>query len=178
MLIQTIHDNEACEFCTREEGHFFDRKAFEVKAAKMQKIAVAFANADGGDFVVGIADSKDEPDPAKRWAGQAAQEGFNQHIQSLTEITPTLPVRYGFLACTTRPGLVLHVSVEKSGQVHSTADKTVYVRKGAQSLPLQSAEQITALAFSKGAKSFEDYVVPASRMEQVVESKAIRGFFF
>lgn len=145
MLIQTIDENDAHEFCTRDEGHFFDRKAIGIKAAKLQKIAVAFANADGSEFVVGIADSKDEPDPAKRWAGQAAQEDFNPHIQSLTEITPTLPVRYGFLACPTRPGLVLHVSVEKSGQVHSTADKSVYVRKGAQSLPLHSAEQITAL---------------------------------
>lgn len=142
----------------------------------MQKIAVAFANADGGEFVVGIADSSDEPDPAKRWAGLATQEDFNQHIQALMEITPTLPFRFQFLACPLRPGLVLQVQVEKSSQVHSAANKTAYVRRGPQSLPLNSADQITALAFSKGAKSFEDYVVPSSRMELLVDSKEIQSF--
>ena len=68
------------------------------------------------------------------------------------------------------------MQVDKSGQVHSTADKKVYVRVGAQSILLTGAEQITTLAFSKGAKSFEDYVVPASRMELIVESNAIRSF--
>jgi ATP-dependent DNA helicase RecG len=176
MLIQTIDYKDAHEFCTREEGHFFDRKAIGVKGAKIQKIAVAFANADGGEFVVGIEDSADEPDPVKRWVGLATQEDFNQHVQALTEITPTLPFRFSFLACPQRMGLVLHVQVDKSGQVHSTAEKKVYVRVGAQSLQLASAEQITALAFSKAAKSFEDYVVPASRMELIVESGAIQSF--
>ena len=59
MQIQTLEDKDALAFCTRDEGHFFDRKAVAVKPAKMQKIAVAFANADGGEFVVGIADSGD-----------------------------------------------------------------------------------------------------------------------
>lgn len=176
MLIQTIEGRDALEFCTRDEGHFFDRKAIGIKPARIQKVAVAFANADGGEFVIGISDSKDEPDPAKRWAGLATQEDFNQHIQALTEITPTLPFRFNFLACPPRAGLVLHVQVEKSGQVHSTADKTVFVRLGAQSIPLSSPEQITTLAFSKGAKSFEDCLVTSSRMELLVESKAIQSF--
>jgi ATP-dependent DNA helicase RecG len=176
MQIQTLEDKEAIEFCVREEGHFFDRKAVGIRPAKMQKIAVAFANADGGEFVVGIADSGDDAEPAKRWQGLATQEDFNQHIQALTEVTPTLPFRFQFLACPQRTGLALHVQVEKSGQVHSAADRTVYVRSGAQSLPLSSAEQITSLAFSKGAKSFEDYVVPSSRMEWLVDSKEIKNF--
>jgi ATP-dependent DNA helicase RecG len=176
MLIETIHDKDAYDLCTRQEGHFFDRKAIGVKGAKIQKIAVAFANADGGEFVIGIVDSADEPDAAKRWMGQATQEDFNEQIQTLTEITPTLPFRFSFLACPPRMGLVLHVQVDKSAQVHSTAEKKVYVRVGAQSLHIASAEQITALAFSKGAKSFEDYVVPASRMELIVESSAIQSF--
>lgn len=176
MQIQTLEDKDALAFCTRDEGHFFDRKAGGVKPAKMQKIAVAFANADGGEFVVGIADSGDEADPARRWAGLATQEDFNQHIQAVMEITPTLSFRFQFLACPLHPGLVLQVQVEKSSQVHSTTDNTVYVRRGAQSLPLNSADEITALAFSKGAKSFEDYVVPSSRMELLVDSKEIQSF--
>ncbi len=41
---------------------------------------------------------------------------------------------------------------------------------------LSSPEQITTLAFSKGAKSFEDCLVTSSRMELLVESKAIQSF--
>lgn len=176
MQIRTIHEQDANALCTRDEGHFFDLKASAIKPAKIQKIAVAFANADGGEFVVGIADSGDEPDPTKRWAGLAIQEDFNQHIQALMEITPTLPFRFQFLACPGRPGLVLQVEVEKSSQVHSAADKTVYVRRGAQSLPLSSVDQVTSLAFSKGAKSFEDYVVSSSRMELLVDSNETQNF--
>jgi ATP-dependent DNA helicase RecG len=176
MQIKTIEESDAIALCEAEETHFFDKKATAIKPAKIQKIAVAFANADGGEFVVGIADSGDEPDASKRWAGLATQEDFNALIQCLVDIVPTLPFRFQFLACPSRPGLVLQVQIDKSGQVHCSADKTVYLRKGAQSLPLQNAEQITALNFSKGARSFEDYVVPAARMESVVDSSQIRFF--
>jgi len=176
MFIQTIDDFDAHELCVKDEGHFYDRKAFEIKPAKIQIVAVAFANADGGEIVIGIADAKSEPDPAKRWAGRASQEDFNQHLQALTEITPTLPFRFQFLACPPRPGLVLQIQIDKSAQVHSTPDKRVYVRLGAQKLPIDDPEKVMALSFSKGAKSFEDYVVPASRIEWIAESKAISEF--
>jgi ATP-dependent DNA helicase RecG len=48
---------------------FFDRKSAAIKGAKLQKVAVAFANADGGEIYVGIADEKEEADPKKRWKG-------------------------------------------------------------------------------------------------------------
>ena len=58
MIVNTIDHDDAMNLCEKMEDHFFDRKAFEIKPAKIQKIAVAFANADGGEFVVGIADIK------------------------------------------------------------------------------------------------------------------------
>ncbi|WP_139326353.1 RNA-binding domain-containing protein [Azonexus hydrophilus] len=69
METKTITAADALLLSTRQEDHFFDRKAAAIKGAKLQKIAVAFANADGGEAYVGIADEKDEPDPSKRWAG-------------------------------------------------------------------------------------------------------------
>jgi len=49
---------------------------------KVEKVAVAFSNADGGDFVIGVADDKHEPDPKKRWAGAVQIETFNDILQS------------------------------------------------------------------------------------------------
>src|SRR5690606_3161392 len=69
METKTISTADALLLSTRQEDHFFDRKAAAIKGAKLQKIAVAFANADGGEAYVGITDEKDEPDPSKRWAG-------------------------------------------------------------------------------------------------------------
>jgi ATP-dependent DNA helicase RecG len=59
MEIREIGPEEALSYCEREEDHFFDRKAFKIKGEKVQRIAVAFANADGGEFVIGIADDKE-----------------------------------------------------------------------------------------------------------------------
>ena len=52
MNTKTIQSVEADDLSTREESHFFDRKSFLIKGAKVQKIGVAFANADGGEFIV------------------------------------------------------------------------------------------------------------------------------
>ena len=67
MRTRNIAEDEIIALSTRDESHFFDRKALGISGKKAQKIAVAFANADGGEFVVGISDDKEEPNPSKRW---------------------------------------------------------------------------------------------------------------
>jgi ATP-dependent DNA helicase RecG len=71
---------------------------------------------------------------------------------------------------------VLRVIVEKSSEVHKTADGTVYQRVGAQSLPIKDPQRITEMAFSKGASSFEDQVLKDMPPEQVVESTELTKF--
>ena len=44
---------------------------------KIQKISVALANADGGDFIVGIKEDKEEVDPMRRWCGASNKKFFN-----------------------------------------------------------------------------------------------------
>ena len=51
MNIRTITEDEANDFAKREESHFFDKKSASIKGKKVQKISVAFANADGGDLL-------------------------------------------------------------------------------------------------------------------------------
>jgi ATP-dependent DNA helicase RecG len=40
------------------EGHFLDLKAEEIKPSKLTKAISAFANADGGELYVGIAEKE------------------------------------------------------------------------------------------------------------------------
>lgn len=176
MNTKTIQTIEADDLSTREESHFFDRKSFLIKGAKVQKIAVAFANADGGEFIIGIADEKEEPDPAKRWHGASRIEDLNSHLQAIFEVTPSLDLKYEILKCEDKPGYTLRVLVEKSSEVHKTSDGTVYQRHGAQSLPIKDPQKITQLSFAKGATSFEDKIIEEVPAEQIAESKELTGF--
>lgn len=176
MLQKQISDADALILSTREEDHFFDRKALAVSGRAIQKIAVAFANSDGGEFVIGIADDEQESVVQARWQGAEKIEDFNGHIQALSDVTPTLTVEYAFLHAAGRNGLVLLCRVEKSSEVHQTADQTVYVRKGAQSLPLKNPQQIAELQFAKGATSFEDHILPMVRTEDVSEAAELKVF--
>jgi ATP-dependent DNA helicase RecG len=161
---------------TKQEDHFFDRKAAAITGAKLQKIAVAFANADGGEVYVGIADDKDEPDPEKRWNGAPNIEDYNQHIQALTEVQPALPMDLTFLRADGTSAYVLRIQIEKSQSVHKTADGKVYERKGAQSLPVTDPTRINALSFAKGAVSYEDYSVDNAMAEDIVDSPRLAEF--
>lgn len=176
MEIKTITAADVLSLSTKQEDHFFDRKAAAIKGAKLQKIAVAFANADGGDAYVGITDESDEPDPQKRWTGVPNIEDYNQHIQALTEVQPALPMELSFLKAEGGSTYILRIQVEKSQAVHKTSDGSVYERKGGQSLPVTDPARITALSFAKGAVSFEDYVVENAVAEDIVDSPCLAEF--
>lgn len=176
MTRKTITEQDATVLATRDEDHFFDRKALLASGRTVQKIGVAFANSDGGEFVIGIADDEDEPMPNHRWNGAAKIEDFNAHIQALSEIKPALLAEYSVLDTSGMPGLVLLVRVEKSSEVHQVADGTVYVRKGAQSLPLKDQQRIMELQFAKGAASFEDQLLPNAATEDISETSELHRF--
>ncbi len=176
MHVRTITEQEALSLSLAEESHFFDRKALAVDGKKIQKVAVAFANADGGEFIVGITDDKHEADPSLRWKGVAKLEELNAYLQALFEVNPSLDLRYEILKCDNRQGFVLRVLVEKSSEVHKTADGTVYQRHGAQSLPIKDPQKIMEIGFAKGASSFEDQVLKDMPPEQIVESAEIKQF--
>lgn len=176
MNTKTIVLKEADDLSSREESHFFDRKSVLIKGAKVQKVAVAFANADGGEFIIGIADEKEEPDPSKRWQGASKIEDLNSHLQALFEINPSLDLKYEILKCKDKPGYTLRVLIEKSSEVHKTANGTVYQRHGAQSLPIKDPQKITQLSFAKGTTSFEDQIIKDVPAEQIAESKELISF--
>lgn len=176
MRTRTVTMEEALAISEREESHFFDRKALGISGKKVQTIGVAFANADGGEFIIGIADDRDEPIPEKRWRGAEKLEDINPYLQALFEVTPNLDLRYEILTCDKKPGYVLRILVEKSSEVHRTNDQTVFQRYGAQSLPIKDPQKISELAFAKGTTSFEDNILKDIPAELIVESGQLAQF--
>lgn len=176
MQSKQISDDDALALSSRQEDHFFERKGLAVKGAQLQKIAVAFANADGGEILIGISDGKDVSDPSKRWHGAPNIEDYNQHIQALTDVQPALPMELSFLKAMSKSNYVLQIQIEKSQSVHKASDGGIYERKGAQSLPVTDPARITALSFAKGAQSYEDVSVEGSVAEDIVDSTFLKEF--
>ena len=175
MKIRKITEEEKLDFIERQESHFYDNKSFKIKGKGIQKIAVALANADGGEFIIGIKDAKETNVLLDRWEGISTQEDFNGIFQNLTQINPTIPHEIEFLE-DINGSLALRIIIEKSESVHKTADGTIYVRKSAQSLPLKNPSKIMSLAYSKGESSYEDTIVKSALAEDIFESEEINNF--
>jgi len=171
-----ISDEEFAEIADRDESHFFDIKQFGVSGKSIQKIGVAFSNADGGELIIGIKDKKTGNTLDGRWEGIGDIEQLNGHLQALFEVKPALDITYEFLKRETAEGYALRILVEKGTQVSATADGTVYLRQGAQSLAVKDPDRIQQLSFAKGASSFEDTLLPDLPAEQIVEAAELASF--
>jgi len=175
MKERKITNREKTAFCNREEGHFYDNKAFEIKGGKIQKISVAFSNADGGEFIIGIKDKKDEHIVNQRWQGVSDMEQFNFVFQNLIEIEPSINYSAEFLVDESNT-YALRITIEKTQSVHRTSDNTVYIRQSAQSLPIKDPQKILSLSYSKGESSYEDTIVKSALAEDIFESKEVADF--
>jgi ATP-dependent DNA helicase RecG len=171
-----ISATELAEIADRDESHFFDNKEYNVSGKSLQKVAVAFSNADGGELIVGIRDKKRGGQLAERWEGIGDIEKLNGHLQALFEVKPALDLEYKFLKLDGAEGYALRVLIEKGSQVCATTDGTIYLRQGAQSLPVKDPDRIQQLTFAKGASSFEDSILFELPAEQIVESIEITAF--
>jgi ATP-dependent DNA helicase RecG len=78
--VNEITDKQLQEVLSYTEGHFLDLKAKEIKPSKLTKSISAFANADGGELYIGIAENVSLPFPHK-WDGFAKPEEANAHLQ-------------------------------------------------------------------------------------------------
>lgn len=173
---QNISRDEALRLCRELETQFLDKKSKNISGKSLQKHGVAFANADGGTLILGIRDDSDEPDPEKRWDGAVDPEEYNQHLQSLFNLNPTLPFRYDFVSCSELGGIILRIYIDKSQHVCQTGDGSVYQRVGAQSLPIKENHRITELSFAKGGVSYENTKIDSLKAEDVAESPVLVDF--
>jgi ATP-dependent DNA helicase RecG len=157
---------------SRSESHFLDFKSCRIKPASICKTVCAFANADGGEIFIGIED----PSTGGSWAGFLDEEACNGHIQAISSIFPLSDgVRFELLSCSEALGLVLRVEVMKSAEIKRTPDAKVYIRRGAQNLPLTSESDIERLKLNKGLLTYEDYLVNTGP-EDLFSSNAYNRF--
>ncbi|MGW1549987.1 RNA-binding domain-containing protein [Streptomyces sp. NPDC002346] len=157
---RTIPAADALALVEREESHFWDHKSSRSKGGVIQKIAAGLANADGGEFIVGIED-RGTGSGLGRWQGFGSIEDANLILEALArDVNPPAPYSIEYLSVQGREkqGLACLVSIRKSESVHYTADQKVYVRRGAATLAI-AGQAVTDLSLAKGARSYEDQLL-------------------
>jgi ATP-dependent DNA helicase RecG len=142
------------------ESHFCDLKSIAIQPAKLTRTISALSNAEGGEVYIGVAE--DKATHIRTWQGFSVPEDANGHLQAFEPLFP-LGEGYGysFLSTENESGLVLKIDVGKSRDVKAASDGKVYIRRGAQNLPIDTAEALTRLRRNKGLVSFETELVNA-----------------
>lgn len=142
------------------ESHFFELKGAD-RFEPIAKSLSAFANADGGRLIAGIADKRDQ---SGRMAGYANDEAANGHVTEIFRMfsQATDAIRMEFLRTPDVSGLLLDIEVEKSAEVISTPSGEIYLRQNAQNIRLRGAQQVQELAWRKGKESYESVLTEES----------------
>ena len=158
------------------EGHFSDIKAIEAKPGRITEDISALANADGGELFIGIDQGTDGlGNKTRTWRGFADVEAANGHLQAFQKHYPlSSDFQYEFLS-SVFPGLVLHISVNKTIGVTPASNNIPYLRFGAQSIPQNTPELRRRLEYSKGVHSFEDELMNVE-LPLVTESDVVKEF--
>jgi type I site-specific restriction endonuclease/predicted HTH transcriptional regulator len=156
-----------------EEGHFLDLKSKDIEPAKLTRSISAFANTDGGELYVGIAENKKTK--TNHWEGFENVEAANGYLQIFYELFPFgQEFSYEFLSY--ESSLVLHIEIQRTRNIKQSSDnKTPYIRVGAQNLPVKTIEAITRLRRNKGIDSFEEETTSGNASE-LADSKPLIEF--
>ena len=149
-----ISDAEVRKILTIEEGHFVDVKAIEASPGGLTKAIAALSNAEGGELFIGIDEGIAKT--RRRWRGFSNQEAADAHVQVFEQLFPLgTDYKYDFLGNDHQTGLVLKIQVAKTRDIKKASDGRIYVRRGAQNLPVEDPAQIEILRRDKGLTSFE-----------------------
>lgn len=159
-----------------EEDHFHDLKAKEIKPSKLSESVSAFANASGGELFIGVREEKHANIKVRTWDGFADVEDANIFLQMLNQIAPLADyVVTTFLECAGESGIVLKIEILRNGSITKSTDGTPYIRRGAQKLPVSTAEALERLKLDKGISSYEDYKVQAD-LSMIENSTVVLDF--
>jgi ATP-dependent DNA helicase RecG len=168
--IEQITNEQAEKIRLTPEGQFADVKAKEKAPKVLSEDISAFANADGGDLYIGITDME------RKWIGFDKEEDANGFLQLFEELFPLgTYFHYEFLQCLTKQGLALHVNIIKTQNVIKASNGVPYLRRGAQSLPMNTPEKVKRLEMNKGVTSFESELLNIEK-EVITESAITKKF--
>lgn len=158
-----------------EEDHFTDFKDKRLSGKGFGKILSAFANAAGGDIYIGI--REDNITKKKTWEGFQYIEEANSLLQIIDEI-PSLE-NYCDIEFLKHPDFrtyILKVNVFKTRSIIRSTDGKIFVRKGAQSLPVDTEEKRRRLELDKGISSYENEPVGESEITDATQSRVFKQF--
>lgn len=153
------------DILSREEGQTFDRKSVRIKPKDLAVTMIAFANADGGDLVVGITD------------GKRNIEGVDGDEKILNDIrrtpfdfcVPSVNAQVDMVPCIDRTGKENHVLVfhiEPSLRVYANQADEVFLRVGDKSKKLSFDERFQ-LMNDKGQSCYEETVVYSAGLDDL-----------
>ena len=157
---------------TAKESQYLDRKSARKKPSELLKHLIAFANADGGQLVIGIEDDKQDNIITGFKDGKAYPiEEFKKIDREMRE-TP-LDLSFEEIPVVNFKGeddFILIISVElSSNRVIAAPNDDVYLRQGDETVKL-SYEQRNQLSYDKGQRFFEDEIVPDASLEDIDDS--------
>lgn len=153
------------ELLVREEGQTFDRKSIQIKPKDLAVAMVAMANADGGDLVVGISDTKREVegvDGNEIKLNDIRRTPFDFCVPSVNATTELVP-------CIDRNGQHNHVLVfhlEPGLRVYANQADEVFLRIGDKSKKLSFDERFQLLN-DKGQACYEETCVQAAKIGDI-----------
>ncbi len=154
------------------ENQYLDRKSARKKPSELLKHLIAFANADGGQLVIGIEDEKQDNIITGFKDGRAYPIDDFKKIDREMRETP-LDLSFEEIPVINHKGeedFILVITVElSSNRVIAAPNDDVYLRQGDESVKL-SYEQRTQLSYDKGQRFFEDEVVPDARLKDIDDS--------
>lgn len=160
----------------KEESHFLDFKAREVKPAKLCKFISGFANADGGELYIGIDEETLGNTKTRHWRGFADQESANGHLQIFEELFPLGDgYSYTFLSSESHPSLVLQVTILKSRGVVEASDGIPHLRRSARTFPITTPAALERLKLDKGIESYERKTIDVE-LEVIKDSEVMSEF--
>lgn len=172
MIEVQLTNEQKNSYIDRNEGHFFDRKSKQISPASLLKTISAFANADGGEALIGLED----PENGGDWLGFDSPEDANGHIQAIDEIFPLgSGIGITFLSHQSSHGYLLRLDVGKSKEIIKVPKGEVYVRRGPRNHKVTSATDLERLKLNKGITTFEDSLA-AVPLSLVSEGAALRDF--
>lgn len=152
-----------------EENQWLERKSARKKPADLLKHLIGFANADGGQLVIGIEDKKSNNIITGFKDGQAyPMEEFMKIDRELRYHPLNLTYRkLPVINCKGEDDFILVVSVEVSvHQVIVAPNDEVYLRQGDETVRL-SYEQRIQLDYDKGQRFFEDEIIPNATLSDL-----------
>jgi ATP-dependent DNA helicase RecG len=160
---------------------------------KALETVCAFANAEGGTLVLGLADPKEHHGPARLFGIEENPEAVDElQRKLLTEFQPALgAIQLRRLACPLhngvakgQPGHLLLVYVGRSARVHSIVSGGTYTRLDAGNRQMTAGE-VTELSYRRGERSAagEPVAVALERLQtdtwqRFVQARGLRAGSF